>query len=330
LKKKIAEYKKVIKAFSGKRIMIVGDAMLDAYLTGKVNRISPEAPVPVLEVKQKLYKPGGAANVALNIKALGAEPYLFSITGDDAAGEQMRSILKNEGLKTDHIIKIKQRVTTVKTRVLSQSHQLLRFDEEQTEELKTIEQQKVLLYVLSGIEKIKPHAIIIEDYDKGMLSKGLIEAIIANANKNDIPVAVDPKFRNFWHYKHVTLFKPNLRELSEALGININASDMSSVTKGDQLLRSKLMNQIALITLSDKGVFVSNYKNRHHIPAHLRNIADVSGAGDTVISVAALCLTVDANIQTLAALSNLAGGLVCEKWGVVPITQQQLLEECVK
>ena len=330
MKKKITEYKKVVKAFSGKRIMIIGDAMLDAYLTGKVNRISPEAPVPVLEVKQKLYKPGGAANVALNVKALGAEPYLFSITGVDAAGEQLRSILKKEAVKTEHIINIKQRVTTVKTRVLSQSHQLLRFDEEQTEELKSTDQQKLLQHILAGIDKIKPHAIIIEDYDKGMLSKTIIEAIITSANKYHIPIAVDPKFKNFWHYTNVTLFKPNLRELSEALGININAADMSSVAEGDKILRSKLKNQIALITLSEKGVYVSNHKNSHHIPAHVRNIADVSGAGDTVISVAALCLSVDANIQTLAALSNLAGGLVCEKWGVVPITQQQLLDECVK
>ena len=310
--------------------MIIGDAMLDAYWIGKANRISPEAPVPVLEVHEKLYKPGGAANVALNIKTLDAEPILFTILGNDDAGNKMLEILKKEGIKTNQCQIIKNRVSTIKTRVLSQSHHILRIDEEQTDELNSKEKAALQKHILKGITTHKPHAIIIEDYDKGMLYPSLIEAIVDEALKLNIPVAVDPKHKNFWDYKNVTLFKPNLRELSEAIGEPLDIKQEKVLIKADAFLRNKLNHQISLITLSEAGVFVSNHNAHHTISAHLRNIADVSGAGDTVISVAALCLAVKANIQTLAALSNLAGGLVCEKSGVVPISKQQLLDECVK
>jgi rfaE bifunctional protein kinase chain/domain len=322
--------KKIIDAFIGKRIMIIGDAMLDAYWMGKVNRISPEAPVPVLDINEKKYKPGGAANVALNIKSLEAEPYIFTIVGDDQAGKSLLEILKKEGVKTTYCHQVKNRTTTVKTRVLSQSHHILRIDEEQTDELSAKEKVKLEKLILQGIQKIKPQVIIIEDYDKGMLCQSLIEAIINEASKLNIPIAVDPKHKNFWYYKNVSLFKPNLRELSEAIAVPIDVKNLKELLNADQLLRKKINNNISLITLSEAGVYVSDNKNHHVIPAHLRNIADVSGAGDTVIGVAALCLAVNANIQTIAALSNLAGGLVCEKRGVVPISRQQLLEECVK
>ena len=322
--------KKVIESFGGKRIMIIGDAMLDAYWMGKVNRISPEAPVPVLDVQEKILKPGGAANVALNIKALDAEPYLFTILGNDQAGNSLLEILKKEGVKTKHCVVLKNRITTLKTRVLSQSHHIIRIDEEQIDELKSADKNLLKQLIIQGINKIKPHAVIIEDYDKGMLSKTLIEAIVEEAAQHHIPVAVDPKHKNFWFYKNVSLFKPNLRELSVALGFQVDIKDQKKLVEADKMLREKLNNQMALITLSEDGVFVSNSQNNLRIPAHLRNIADVSGAGDTVISVAALCLAAQTNIQTLAALSNLAGGLVCEKRGVVPISRQQLLEECVK
>lgn len=310
--------------------MIIGDAMLDAYWIGKANRLSPEAPVPVLEVHEKSYKPGGAANVALNIKSLGAEPLLFTILGNDQAGNKMLEILKMLGIKTNHCQVINGRISTIKTRVLSQSQHILRIDEEQTNELGTKEKKLLLKHILEGIKKLKPQAIIIEDYDKGMLSPRLIEAIINGANELNIPIAVDPKHKNFWYYKNVTLFKPNLRELSEAIDKSIDLKNETEILEADTFLRKKLNNKIALITLSESGVFVSDGKSQVKIPAHLRNIADVSGAGDTVISVAALCLAVKTNMQTLAALSNLAGGLVCEKSGVVPITKQQLLDECVK
>jgi rfaE bifunctional protein kinase chain/domain len=322
--------KKVIESFTDKRVMIIGDAMLDAYWIGKANRISPEAPVPVLEVKEKSYKPGGAANVALNIKALGATPYLFTILGNDDAGNKMLEILKKEGIKTNYCHIIKNRISTIKTRVLSHSHHILRIDEEQTDELKTKDKLALQKHIIDGINQLKPQVIIIEDYDKGMLCQSLIDAIIVLANQKNIPIAVDPKYKNFWSYKNVTLFKPNLRELSEAIGKNIDIKNKTDILKADEVLRHKLNNKIALITLSEAGVFISDKKENYRIPAHLRNIADVSGAGDTVISVAALCLALKTNIQTLATLSNLAGGLVCEKRGVVPISKQQLLDECVK
>ncbi len=322
--------KKIIESFAGKRIMIIGDAMLDAYWMGKVNRISPEAPVPVLDVQEKSYKPGGAANVALNIKSLGAIPLLYTILGDDNAGAKMIEILKQEGIKTNYCLLVKNRISTIKTRVLSQAHHILRIDEEQTDELKVKDKLTLQKLILKGINELKPHAIIIEDYDKGMLCQTLIEGIIEQASALKIPIAVDPKHKNFWYYKNVTLFKPNLRELSEAIGKNIDAHQQNSLLEADKFLRKKLNNNIALITLSEAGIFVSNNTTNYNLPAHVRNIADVSGAGDTVISVAALCLAVNANIKTLAALSNLAGGLVCEKRGVEPITKQQLLDECVR
>jgi rfaE bifunctional protein kinase chain/domain len=207
---------------------------------------------------------------------------------------------------------------------------MLRIDEEQSDELKTKEKNVLQKHILKGITTLKPQAIIIEDYDKGMLCPSLIEAIIDLALKLKIPIAVDPKHKNFWCYMNVTLFKPNLRELSEAIGKSIDIEEENAIVLADAFLRKKLNNQITLITLSEAGVFVSDNKLNYKIPAHLRNIADVSGAGDTVISVAALCLAAKANIKELAALSNLAGGLVCEKRGVVPITKQQLLNECVK
>ena len=322
--------KTVIDSFKGKRIMIIGDAMLDAYYLGRVNRISPEAPVPVLDVKEKKYKPGGAANVALNILALEAVPFLFTIVGNDNNGTNLCQILENEGVITKYCSVVKNRITTVKTRIISQSHHILRIDEEQVDELKNKEKDALTKHILKGINQIKPHAIIIEDYDKGMLCQSLIEAIILEASNLKIPIAVDPKHKNFWFYKNVDLFKPNLRELSEAIGKNIDLKNSEEILTADKLLRKKLNNKIALITLSEHGVYVSNKNEQQIVPAHVRNIADVSGAGDTVISVAALCLASKANIITLAALSNLAGGLVCEKRGVVPISRQQLLEESVK
>lgn len=317
---------KLIDAFKEKRVMIIGDAMLDAYWMGKVNRISPEAPVPVLEITDKQYKLGGAANVALNIKSLGAVPFLFSIIGNDSAGENLLNLLQNEHIDTRFLQHLKSRITTVKIRVMSQAYHILRMDEEQSDELASNDKEKLQKKILSGLEKIRPDVVIIQDYEKGMLYPELIDAIIKHTEKLKIKTAVDPKKKNFWNYKNVTLFKPNLRELTEASGNTINVSNIRSLKTAEAALRKKLNHKISLITLSADGVYVSSEKENFKIAAHERNITDVSGAGDTVISVAALCLAANANIQTIAALSNLAGGLVCEKRGVAPITSAQLKE----
>lgn len=318
---------KIIESFKDKRVMVIGDAMLDAYWVGKANRLSPEAPVPVLSVSEKTFKPGGAANVALNIKHLHAIPYLFTIVGSDDAGQKLINILKEEQINIEGCIIIKNRISTVKTRIISHSQHILRIDEEQTNELSEKEKAVIKQKILKGIDTIKPHAIIFEDYDKGVLSEDLIKSVIHKANALKIPIAVDPKYKNFWHYQQVTLFKPNLRELCDATETNIQAKNIDSVINGDKALRKKLKNSIALITLSEHGVYISDKKNNYRLPAHSRNITDVSGAGDTVISVAALCLAAKTNIYDLAYLANLAGGLVCEKSGVVPITAQQLIQE---
>ena len=307
--------------------MVIGDVMLDSYWWGNVERISPEAPVPIVHTRRKEYRLGGAANVALNLKRLGAEPIICSVIGRDADGEILLRLLGNENISTDGIIASDLRPTTVKTRILSGKNQLLRIDIEEDNLLNDKEASKLE----SGISDILQTAdlIIFEDYDKGVISQSLIEDVIKKATDLKIPVAVDPKKRNFMAYKGVKLFKPNLRELSEGLKIDLNTtSDINEVAEAAKLLQDKLLIDYVMITLSEKGIYLSDKNGAsHQIPAHVRDIYDVSGAGDTVISVAALALLANVSSDIVAALANLAGGLVCEKVGVVPIDKEELINE---
>jgi len=318
-------------SFNNLNALIIGDVMVDSYIWGSVSRISPEAPVPIVEVKKRENRLGGAANVGLNLKALGATPILCSVIGTDHRGDDFVTLLKKEGLPLDGIVKCDDRITTTKFRVIGNNVQLLRVDEETTA-LLTDKQYELLVEKLENIiDENTIDVIIFQDYDKGVISQKLIERVVKNANTKNIPVVVDPKKANFLSYNNVTMFKPNLKEIKEGLNLGFIDDNDVNIELAVAKLQDKLNADIILNTLSEKGVFVSwkikgGYESRL-IPAHLRNIADVSGAGDTVISVAALCVAQSIEPQVMAAIANLAGGMVCEEVGVVSVNKNKFKDE---
>jgi len=321
----------IFQSFNKLNVLIIGDVMVDAYLWGNVNRISPEAPVPIVAITKKENRLGGAANVALNIQSMGAKPILCSIIGDDDNSKLFFDLLKKQKLSTEGIIKSKKRITTVKSRVIGNNHQMLRVDEEIDSPVSKDETKKLTNYIIDKfINTKKVDVIIFEDYDKGCITPELIKAITAVAKKKNIPTVVDPKKKNFMAYTDVTMFKPNLKELKEGLKIDFDHYNNKELEKVVDLFIKKQNIETALVTLSEKGIYIHNKKTKALIPAHIRNISDVSGAGDTVISVAALCIALQLPFILTATLANLAGGLVCEKVGVVSIDKNQLLDEAKK
>jgi len=319
----------IINQFSHLRIGIVGDVMIDKYIWGKVTRISPEAPVPVVSQTSSECRLGGAANVARNILSLKAQPILFSIIGDDYYGDIFCDLLSKEGIKDEGIIKSKERITTVKTRIIAGSQQLLRVDNEIEYPLSNELEQKLLNLIKPYLQSKSINALIFEDYDKGVITTKLIQELVKLCNENNIPILVDPKKRNFHFYKNVTLFKPNFKEVTEALNLNIEKTDIIGLKKVAEKLHEDYNIKIVMITLSENGIFISNNGNFYHVPAVKRDIADVSGAGDTVVSIAALSLAINLTIKQIAYICNTAGGIVCEKVGVVPIDVESLLSECL-
>jgi rfaE bifunctional protein kinase chain/domain len=324
------EIKKIFNSFNDLSVLIIGDVMVDSYMWGHVTRISPEAPVPIVAIDKKEDRLGGAANVALNIQAMGATPVLCSITGDDKAGYLFCDLLKKQKIPTNFILKSKDRVTTVKTRVIGNNHQMLRVDEEVTTPLSKKENELLLTAIKKIISDKKIDVIIFEDYDKGCLNAEVINGILSLAAKKNIPTAVDPKKNNFWGYSDVTHFKPNLKEFREGLKLDFDHNNLQQLNKVVGQFIKKQNIQCALITLSDKGMYIHSEGIKKIIPAHVRNISDVSGAGDTVISIAALCVASGLDPVLTARLANLAGGLVCEQTGVVPINKKQLLQEALQ
>lgn len=316
-------------AFTRLNVLVVGDVMIDRYIMGQVRRISPEAPVPVVEWQSQEDRLGGAANVALNIQAMGANVLLCSIIGEDEAGDNLLRLLPASQLSIKNILRSGTRKTSVKSRVLAQNQQLLRIDAEDTHDLDEAEQLLLLGQIRQILDAQDIHAILFQDYNKGVLSYPVIRAILLEAIKRDIPTAVDPKDKNFWAYKHVTLFKPNLKEIRQQLPGTISPTP-ESLRQTAKAIVQKLENQITLITLSDKGLYINNQQQDLLIDTLPRQIADVCGAGDTVISVATLAMALGADLETIATLSNLAGGQVCEKVGVVPVDRAQLQQECFK
>jgi rfaE bifunctional protein kinase chain/domain len=326
------DYSKIFEQFSQLRIMIVGDVMVDAYIWGVVDRISPEAPVPVVRVERRSNRMGGAANVALNIKSLGAEPILCSVIGDDMKGREFLDMMEVEKLSCKGIFTSDRRPTTTKFRIFGNNTQMLRVDEEITADLETEDQARLKDYIFKVLEQEEIHAIIFQDYNKGILTAGMITGISEKAREMNIPMAVDPKRKNFTAYKHVALFKPNLKELKEGLNRDLDSEIKGDLEAAVSTLHKEQDIRIIMTTLSEAGVFVSskdsgNKITQRVIPAHVRSIADVSGAGDTVISVAALCLAAGLDPFDIAAVANLAGGIVCEEVGVVPIDREKLLTE---
>jgi rfaE bifunctional protein kinase chain/domain len=321
--------KETFKSFNDLNVLIIGDVMVDSYMWGKVNRISPEAPVPIVAIQSKEQRLGGAANVALNIQAMGANPILCSVIGVDYDGQHFLDLLKKQKLSQKGILKSRNRITTNKTRIIGNNHQLVRVDEEVEEDITPNETDQLLQLILFILQHDKIDVIIFEDYNKGLITPKLIKSVVEMAKKRNIPIAVDPKKKNFSSYKGVTLFKPNLKELREGLKLDAEDNNLKELQKAVSSFRVKQKINTALITLSEKGVYTNSRSVKEIIPAHIRNIADVSGAGDTVISVAALCLALELHPVLTAALSNLAGGLVCEEVGVVPINKSKLLEEAL-
>lgn len=324
---KIRTIQQLFTEFSKLNVLIIGDVMLDAYLWGKVERISPEAPVPIVTISKRENRLGGAANVAINVQSLGAKPILCSVIGSDQNGRAFIELLHQAGMRTEGIIQSEDRPTTVKTRVIGNNHQMLRVDDEVDGDIATNERKLLLNRISELITKKKIDVIVFEDYDKGVITKNLIEQIVKLAEAKKIPTAVDPKKKNFNHYKNITLLKPNLKELREGMKVDFEKNNINEIRNAVEKLCREHHLQSVLVTLSERGAFIYTPKEEKLIPAHVRNIADVSGAGDTVISVAALCLALHLSPVTIASLANLAGGLVCEKVGVVPVERDQLLAE---
>lgn len=324
--------KELFDSFNRQTIMIVGDVMLDVYMKGKVERISPEAPVPIVSVTETFSRLGGAANVAQNLKGLGAKPILCSIIGNDDKSNELLSLMSEQNMTTSGIVKSDERITTRKVRIISNNAQMLRVDTENTFDLTEKEHSLLMTEIKNIINNEKIDGIILQDYNKGVLTENIIKEVVAIANEKNIPVGVDPKKKNFLSYKNVTLFKPNLKELREGLGITVKDESIDDITNAIDLLHKELNCKYIMTTLSERGVLIKDYDTNtcHHIPAHLRKIADVSGAGDTVLSVAMLCLVCKQEAYNIAALSNLAGGLVCEELGAVSINKERLFAESKK
>jgi len=319
-------FKALFEGFNQKNVLIVGDAMIDAYMWGEVNRISPEAPVPVVEVKKHENRLGGAANVALNLKALGATPILCSIVGTENKGALFLKLMQEAELSTAGILSKKERKTTVKTRIIADNKHQLRIDEEKTSPI--IDSHEFLKLTESLMGNID--VIILQDYNKGVLTCEVIEEVIKLANTKGILTIVDPKKQNFNSYKNCTIFKPNLAEIKAGMNIDFNADNVSEIEKVSTELRKLLNAKGILLTLSERGICINSADGFKHTPTFKRDIIDVSGAGDTVIAVASLCLASGIKYTDLSVLSTLAGGIVCKEVGVMPINKEKLLSEAIK
>ena len=311
--------------FNGIKALVIGDVMIDAYSIGVVERMSPEAPVPVVNVKRRTNRLGGAANVALNLKALGATPIVCSVVGEDAHAALLLQLMQEHGLDTRGIIQSSERITTVKHRVLNGDKQMIRIDEEDTHELSQAEYDGFYEAIRELTNRMEFDIIILQDYNKGVLSKTLIQSVLKMAHDKDIPVAVDPKKKNFMAYQGVTLFKPNAKELREGMGMK--AETLDELKEAAMKLQEQLHCQNLMVTLSQQGAMILSQNDFYHVAACPRHIVDVSGAGDTVLSVAALCTALKMDPKTTVTLSNIAGGLVCEQVGVVPIDKERFAEE---
>ena len=320
---------KIFEAASGKRICIIGDIMLDRYMFGNVNRISPEAPVQVFDLKESISKLGGAANVSLNIKSLGAEPFLIGVIGNDGAGKILRDEMRNLGQDTSGLITDSSRPTTCKTRVISDSHHLIRIDNESKQDISAqIESQ-----IISKLGEIgnDTNYIILQDYNKGVLTKPLIKKILAHAVKKKIKVLVDPKFENFFEFKETFLFKPNRKELEDAFGKKLKtAGDPNELVMS---LIKKLKCKNVVLTLGEHGMRIYSRENGKIVVSSVKTVAkkvaDVSGAGDTVISTMAFCLSGGAGVRDAAYIANIAAGIVVEEVGIVPVRRDKLFKKLI-
>jgi len=322
------DFEKLFSDFTRLKVAVIGDVMLDTYWWGKVDRISPEAPVPVVAVSKKEQRIGGAGNVALNVRSLGAKVSMISVLGKDDDGEQLTKLLQQNSIDTKYLVQSENRITTNKIRIISRNQHMMRLDAEVTTDMVKEDEEKLLKAFENFIAAEKPDVVILEDYNKGVLTENTIEKVIALSKKHNIITAVDPKRKNFFAYRGVDIFKPNLKEIRDGLNILSDSVSLDALKDMHLLLKDKLGHQISLITLSEKGVFYQQDNNAAIIPTHIRSIADVSGAGDTVIAVASLVFAAERDARLMADMSNIAGGLVCEEVGTVAIDKGKLVQEC--
>ncbi|WP_421764178.1 bifunctional heptose 7-phosphate kinase/heptose 1-phosphate adenyltransferase [Ekhidna sp.] len=315
----------VFEAFKGKTVLVVGDVVVDYYLRGNVSKISKEAPVPVLTLEKRERRLGGAANVAMNIRALGATPILCSVVGDDPDGEAFEQLLEYEKMPNKGIIRSQNRVTTTKLRITSGLQHLIRVDNEDVHPLVDLDQKSLLHHIKNLLDECD--LVIFEDYDKGTINPKVIKETIKLANEKNIPIAVDPKRRNFTKYQGVSIFKVNIADLKDGLDIEFDALEEKELSDAASKLKASVNADNYLITLSKNGIFYDSGKESGKLKSHPRQIVEVLGAGDTVISIAGLCLTLGLPIEFIAELANIGGGMVCEMAGVVPIDKEMLFKE---
>ncbi|MFY8128227.1 MAG: bifunctional heptose 7-phosphate kinase/heptose 1-phosphate adenyltransferase [Chitinophagaceae bacterium] len=321
-------FENLFNSFGNIKVGVVGDVMLDTYWWGNVERISPEAPVPVVAIKSKELRLGGAANVCLNLVSLKAQTTVLTVLGKDDAALQLKNIFEENNIQTNFIVIDELRPTTNKTRVIARNQQMMRLDEETTKDIATNTEDILLKNIEKYIHTVKPDVIILQDYNKGVLTKNVIEQTIHWCNQLNIITTVDPKKKNFFTYKNATIFKPNLKEIKEGLNVLIEEVNSQTLQQLHLQLEEQLKHKISFFTLSEKGVFYSAEGEQKIIPTHIRNIADVSGAGDTVICVASLVYAATKNMELAAQLANIAGGLVCEEVGTAAINYDKFLNEC--
>jgi len=313
----------ILDNFHGRRIAVIGDVMLDRYYRGTVSRISPEAPVPIVEIEEESEYPGGAANVAYNLVMLGASPLLLGIAGDDSSGAQLRALLRALGIGDEGILNDTDRPTTVKTRVIAASQHIVRVDREKKMELNPAVLRRM-------IERLEEHiggldALIIEDYNKGVVTREMIPDVVALARRHDVPVYVDPKFTNFFEYRGVSVFKPNRKEAEDALQRKLGAREEREA--GVRELLERLACEHVILTLGSEGMMLAHRDEAPVlIPTKAIQVADVSGAGDTVIATLATARAAGASMQEAVIIANHAAGIVCEQIGTVPIRHQELLD----
>jgi D-glycero-beta-D-manno-heptose-7-phosphate kinase len=324
----MTDFKQLFGRFGDVRVGVVGDMMLDTYLWGHVDRISPEAPVPVVALERTEYRIGGAGNVALNLASLGARVTVLSLIGKDADGGMLEGLLEEKGIGTAGLLKSGSRITTSKARVMGRNQQMLRLDSETTADLSTPEEDLLLEELRRYIESARPQVIIFEDYNKGVLTQRVIREALVLCRHHGVITAVDPKRKNFFSYAGVTIFKPNLKEVRDGLNLLVEESNAGVLGRIHEQLAMRIGHQISFITLSEKGVYYRHGVEARIIPSHMRNISDVSGAGDTVIAVASLVFAVTGDAGLMAEVANIAGGLVCEEVGTVAVGRDRLLEEC--
>ncbi len=312
---------KIEQEFNGKKVAVIGDMMIDCYFWGDVKRISPEAPVPVVEVDDEFFRFGGAANVAKNILTLGGTPLPIGVIGNDEDGKKFKAILEESGISPEGIVIDETRPTTAKTRVIAAQQHIVRIDKEAKTPISENIENKILDYLYT--HKSELNAVILEDYNKGVLTKRLIKEAISFCNDNGIIVNVDPKFDNFFEYQNVTVFKPNKKETADAFGIRLDSDE--AISKAGARLLDKMNSRYVLLTLGSKGIALfENGKPERRISTKAREVADVSGAGDTVISTLTMALTAGADIYEAAYLANYAGGIVCGEVGIAPIERDKL------